>query len=90
VITTDNYDDRLWIDEWLDVSMSRSMVDRLMGLVDDDDDDDGVDGWMDDGVDGWMDDGWVGQCIGANKEVVRQMLVSIVLLLHSCVGRRRA
>jgi len=56
------------------------MVDRLMGLVD----------YDDDGVDGWMDDGWVGQCIGANKEVVRQMLVSIVLLLHSCVGRRRA
>ena len=79
MITTDN-DDRVWIDEWLDVSMSRSMVDRLMGLVDYDDDD---------GVDGWMD-GWVGQCIGANKEVVRQMLVSVVLLLHSCVGRRRA
>ena len=34
MITTDNDDDWVWIDEWLGVSMSRSMVDRLMELVD--------------------------------------------------------
>ena len=34
MITTDNDDDWVWIDEWLGVLMSRSMVDRLMELVD--------------------------------------------------------